>query len=129
MFPVGKTIHLNDRQADFTVIAGQSGDGSNEIPSTSVSQSILLVDGFQLLAKENGILPSTDITSSLNVLLQRAKNNNGASVGVESGSYDISDGVFIPHGCSLEGQGIPHTFTTYRDSAVFDINVTQALTR
>jgi hypothetical protein len=121
-FPIGKTIHLNDRQADFSVITGQSGDGSNEIPSTAVSQSILLVDGFQLLAKENGILPSTDITSSLNVLLQRAKDNSGASVGVESGSYDISGGVFIPHGCSLEGQGIPHTFTTYRDSAVFDIN-------
>jgi hypothetical protein len=48
VFPVGKTIHLNDRQADFTVITGTtSNDGV--IVSTEVNQSIELLDDIGLV--------------------------------------------------------------------------------
>jgi len=44
VFPVGKTVHLNDRQADFTVIAGTgTGNTFNIIASEQVTQSIDLV--------------------------------------------------------------------------------------
>jgi hypothetical protein len=46
VFPIGKTIHLNDRDADFAVVAG-TATGSKIIASTSVSQSIVLdVSGY-----------------------------------------------------------------------------------
>ena len=48
VFPVGKTVYLNDRQADFTVIAGTtSSDGV--IVSTEVNQSIELLDDIGLV--------------------------------------------------------------------------------
>jgi hypothetical protein len=44
VFPTGKTIHLNDRGADFTVIAGTgSGNTFDVIASTGVNQSIDIV--------------------------------------------------------------------------------------
>jgi len=52
VFPTGKTIHLNDRQADFTVISGTStANGYNVIASSSTGQSvdIIQVAGFNTL--------------------------------------------------------------------------------
>jgi len=44
VFPVGKTIHLKDRGADFSVIAGTgTANGYNIIASTSVNQSANLI--------------------------------------------------------------------------------------
>jgi hypothetical protein len=44
-FPVGKTIHLNDRDADFTVISGTgTGNDKNIIASGATSQSVVLKD-------------------------------------------------------------------------------------
>jgi hypothetical protein len=44
VFPIGKTIHLNDRGADFNVIAGTgTANTFNIIASTSVNQSIDLL--------------------------------------------------------------------------------------
>jgi len=41
VFPIGKTIHLNDRGADFTVIAGTgTANGFNVIASNSTGQSV-----------------------------------------------------------------------------------------
>jgi hypothetical protein len=41
VFPVGKTIHLNDRQADFTVISGTgTANGFDIIASNSTGQSV-----------------------------------------------------------------------------------------
>ena len=41
VFPVGKTIHLNDRQADFTVIAGTgTANGFDIIANSSTGQSV-----------------------------------------------------------------------------------------
>ena len=52
-FPVGKTIHLNDRQADFEIIAGTgTADGLGTIGNTNTTQSavynedIFTVKGF-----------------------------------------------------------------------------------
>lgn len=42
-FPDGKTIHLNDRGADFIKISGQSGTGYVTIPSNSINQSVSLM--------------------------------------------------------------------------------------
>jgi hypothetical protein len=52
VFPVGKTIHLNDRGADFTVIAGTgTANGFNIITSNSTGQSVDItqVAGFNTL--------------------------------------------------------------------------------
>jgi hypothetical protein len=44
VFPAGKTIHLNDRGADFTVIAGTgTANTFNVIASTSLNQSISII--------------------------------------------------------------------------------------
>jgi hypothetical protein len=43
-FPVGKTIHLNDRNADFTIISGTgTANTFNVIANTTTSQSIDLI--------------------------------------------------------------------------------------
>ena len=57
MFPVGKTIHLNDRGADFSVISGTgTGNTFNIIASTSVNQSIDLIVTFPVNVKHWGAL-------------------------------------------------------------------------
>jgi len=57
VFPVGKTIHLNDRDADFTKITGTgTANTFNIIASTSVNQSIDLVDIENPVAY--GLLPN-----------------------------------------------------------------------
>ena len=43
-FADGHTVRLKDRGADFVKISGQSGNGFRTIPSTSISQSIVLTD-------------------------------------------------------------------------------------
>ena len=59
-FPDGKTIHLNDRDADFTKITGTgTATGYKIIASTSVSQSIELRVGNVLRTKAFGVVGDT----------------------------------------------------------------------
>jgi hypothetical protein len=45
VFPIGKTVHLKDRQADFTVIAGTgTGNNGDIIESVAVNQTITLIE-------------------------------------------------------------------------------------
>jgi hypothetical protein len=74
VFPVGKTIHLNDRQADFTVIAGTSTANIFKIiASTSINQSINLI-----------------IKNKTVSLLQLGAKEDALGDGVESGTTDDS---------------------------------------
>ena len=53
-FPVGKTIHLNDRSADFTVIAGTgTGNDKEIIASSQVNQSIEMQNVSDVRGFEN----------------------------------------------------------------------------
>ena len=59
VFPDGKTIHLNDRDADFTKIAGTgAGNNRNIISSTSVSQSAVLNPPLsnRVIASQMGVI-------------------------------------------------------------------------
>ena len=63
VFPVGKTIHLNDRQADFTVIAGTgTGNDKDIISSTPVNQSIQMTAPFTM-QKLGSLNDGTDDTA------------------------------------------------------------------
>ena len=53
-FPDGKTIHLRDRGADFTKISGQSGTGTETIPSVAINQSITIVEEDILIPEKYG---------------------------------------------------------------------------
>lgn len=70
-YPDGKIIHLLDRGADFTKISGQSGDGFGTIPSTNVSQSIVVSSEYAGSGKAYGIEGDliTDDTSAAQAAL------------------------------------------------------------
>jgi hypothetical protein len=66
VFPVGKTIHLDDRQADFTVISGTgTGNDANVIASTPASQSISLIKRLPLNPVSYGVNPASADNSSI----------------------------------------------------------------
>jgi hypothetical protein len=51
VFPDGKTIHLNDRDANFTVVAGVAGaDDTRIIANTANSQSISINENFNIIS-------------------------------------------------------------------------------
>lgn len=66
-FPDGKTIHLNDRDADFTKVTGTgTANTYNIIASTSVNQSIVLsVKNNTTDAKSFGAVIDTDSTAAI----------------------------------------------------------------
>lgn len=109
-FPAGKTVHLNDRGADFKVISGTvTANTFNIIASNIVNQSANLKIKDNAIAEhfgakgdwDDGSQTGTDDTSSLFAAKQYAKDNN---VGVELGfgkkyrytaTYQLEGGEFL----------------------------------
>ena len=86
VFPVGKTIHLNDRDADFTITAGTgTANGYNIIASNSTGQSVDItqVAGFNTLEQ-----------LGYDVALENAHEviNTASSVGIQ---IKVTDNEFI----------------------------------
>ena len=69
-FPVGKVVHLKDRDADFTVIAGTgTATGNGIISSTTVSQSITLVTNRKDPKSWGATSDGVDSSSAINEAL------------------------------------------------------------
>jgi len=107
-FPDGKTIHLNDRNADFLKITGQSGDDTNIIPSTNVSQSVSLP-----LSKTNIYTPvnfgalgdgSTVNDAALNSMFLNLPVGTSINTGSDSDIYLFND-ITMPLGFNFIGSG------------------------
>jgi len=91
VFPVGKTIHLNDRDADFTVITGTgTANGYNVIASNSTGQSV------DLIVKNNNYISSqygATNTASINLIISNAP--EGATVTISAGTNYDRDTILI----------------------------------
>lgn len=86
LLTVGKTVHLNDRKADFLVISGTgTGNDADIIASTAVSQSIDIIDeatGFVDLATYGGIAGGFDNIAIINRILTKFETNDANTSGV-----------------------------------------------
>lgn len=104
-FPDGKTIRLLDRVADFTKISGQSGLGFGTIPSTSVSQSVVIihdVDSTGLIAYGADPTGVIDCTGAKDACIA-----SGESFPVQEGTY-LCDGIKILNdGQNVRFTGVP----------------------
>ena len=101
-FPNGKTIHLNDRDADFIKISGVGTDnGANIISSASANQSISYIVNGEVDAKHLGILTSSSDISSAFGWMQSL----GAATVMESGTYKaLSPLVFLEDSRARNGR-------------------------
>ena len=118
LFPVGKTIHLNDRDADFTVIAGTGAATGNQIiASSQVSQSIVVIDKKGLIVTTQwGMSESNTATQNSAVMQEAIDHGNslwssnlgvgegGVWVHTPSGSYD-TEGWEDKQGVNRSGDG------------------------
>lgn len=131
-FPVGKVIHLLDRGAGFTVIAGTgTADEFGIIASSQVNQSIDItiknntvscsqfgaVDGLVVLttgavqaafdsAAENILIDGQYLTAGLTLSSNKTYKNSG------NGKLKLDDGVFGAGGHHVFGTGVTNvTFT------------------
>jgi hypothetical protein len=96
-FPIGKTIHLNDRGADFTIISGQSGTGSVTIPNALISQSITLIVTTPLKISAVGAAPDNGVTDN-SPAIQEAYDTGVSEVDFDgnSGEYGYDLTLVIP---------------------------------
>jgi len=94
VFPVGKTIHLNDRGADFTVIAGVGGDGYGTISSSVTGQSVVIVLGMVISYKSFGAVGDAETTNTDNSDAVNAAHAAGSS------NWEVYQGEGVI-GCSL----------------------------
>lgn len=114
VFPIGKTIHLNDRDADFVVISGVgTANTANIIASISISQSIEL-EGDQFLSTQWGTVGDglTDDSVVMTQLDLAASNNKVTIIGtvlftssnlVNTANYIFEEGASI---VDIRGQQI-----------------------
>jgi hypothetical protein len=102
VFPTGKTIHLNDRGADFTVMPGTgTGNDANILASTSVNQSVSYKVNGEVDAKHLGILTSSSDISSAFGWMQSL----GAATVMEAGTYKtLSPLVFLEDSRARNGR-------------------------
>ena len=79
VFPDGKTIHLNDRDADFTKITGTgTANGKNIISSTSLSASIKLPESGRPILEQYGVSASATATFNAEAIQLAANNGSGS---------------------------------------------------
>ena len=65
VFPVGKTIHLKDRQADFSVISGTgTGNDKNVLANNLVNQSINIIVDSDVYTSQLGVFIYNDTPSA-----------------------------------------------------------------
>ena len=70
LFPDGKTIHLNDRDADFTKISGiGTANALDIIASTSVNQSISLITSNSIKVLQLGLLTGLATSDTVNAAI------------------------------------------------------------
>lgn len=68
---------------------------------------------------ENYDMVSSETHEVVNAALEQAELIDGAKVVTRSEVKQLSGTIQIPHGCILEGQGIPMTYDVDRDSTVY----------
>lgn len=104
VFPLGKTIHLNDRGANFTVSSGVNGaDGYGVISNTNTTQKATYSEDFITAQGFGaGIAGSSDDTNAL-----IAAHNTQKSVYYGSNSYVVKNAnqILIFDGCKYWGDG------------------------
>jgi hypothetical protein len=106
VFPVGKTIHLNDRGADFELVTyNAAANGYDEIKNTASTQSIGLVANGVISAKSCGAVGdnATDSTGAAQAALALAK-TLGTIVYFKGGDYLIN-GTLNTTGTGMFGDG------------------------
>ena len=100
VFPVGKTIHLLDRGADFEVVSGTgTGNNYNIIASGQVDQSIDLDISKGIKAKAFGAVIGSliDNSGALSAALSFGRRVHCE----EAGTYWVSSGMTTPSGSGL----------------------------
>ena len=115
-FPVGKTIKLLVRGAEFTVIAGTgTANTANIIASTSVTQSIVLTVGAFIIPEQFGLLPDNTHRPVIELAMQDYANDNFTPIqwgfSTQASPYLIGDLIFTT---SMIGQGKKKTFLSLR---------------
>ena len=103
VFPVGKTIHVNDRGADFTVISGTgAGNGANIIGSDEVSQSIQLnlVNG-KVTSTGFGSTSDPFTTDNLQSFIDYVGDNQ--IEGVIDGTSAFNTDILMHRNCNITG--------------------------
>jgi len=138
VFPVGKTIHLNDRGADFTVIAGTGTANSlNIIASDEVVQSIDLVMLNSIGVRQFGIVGDgvTDESDAIEFIISTVSdhkvNLQGLVVAMSrridfSSNNTWSNGTFLYIGASTDKLCVFSGENTF-DNVIFDGNELQVL--
>jgi len=129
VFPVGKTIHLNDRGADFTVISGTlTGNGKDIIASDNVNQSLRLVNLGGIANIEhfgavgdavqgNTITPSSGTDNT--AIIQRAL-DTGLNVFITKGNFAANQLTMSPNQ-TIYGDGINSRILTTSTSVALDV--------
>ena len=118
LFPVDKTIHLNDRDADFKVIAGiGTATGYKIIGSTTVSQSIDLILGETAnIIAFGGLTDGTDVSGAA-----LAANATGLPIVFHNGAFTVSTHLvltspIIMRGAYLDADWTPTSWVTIYSS-------------
>ncbi len=101
-FPDGKTIHLNDRGADFQKITGTgTGNDIDILASTSVNQSVQLPDTDELNAIALGGVEGGDFTAALIRAITIGSNSldlNGLAMDITSNIDYTTSGKTLKNG-------------------------------
>jgi len=95
-FPVGKTVHLNDRDADFKIIAGTStADGFGVIANNNTDQSTEYdIKQGDINSRAFGVMPSASIDNTQP--LQDYLDYSGVNKIIVGGVYKLSSELLIP---------------------------------
>jgi hypothetical protein len=103
VFPVGKTIHLNDRQADFTVIAGTgTATGYGVIASNQVSNSISLVANGRANIVNFGAVTGGVIPCAMAI---QAALDTKMAVYIPFGSFNVESTLYYYQKQEIYGEG------------------------
>jgi hypothetical protein len=109
VFPIGKAIHLNDRRADFTVIAGTgTANVMDIIASNSTGQSLSLTYNGAIESRSIGAPGALDVASAvdngaiINHGVQLAKSENCVFI-LSMGVHGTSIPIVMPNNVAMEG--------------------------
>lgn len=126
--PIGKAVRLLDREANFTVISGNtSGNDADIIASSQVNQSLDLsekgnipITSLGVLPASSGTIPESIVVSGLIVAVMNAyvSSKGVATFLINRGIYFDARSLFdnIPAGCQVivEGDDTGYSYVGYR---------------